>query len=544
MAKKAKTSARSKGYRKTVQKKPFLTKKEIIALVAIVAAIALAILLFNLLYDDGSLDVVDGVVQTENFDNSVIVQDHIGDETKYFKVAEVGELEGYTREREENSANANLATFVYTPEDETSPIDYIRISSGSYPPAELIARSVYNYAMNGRPVEAQGSLELDGRDVAYLISSAEYIVAEDTAADETATDATATDTTATDTTATDATAADDTAAETTATDATDRGRYRRGRDRRGRDRHGCEAAADETAAGAETAEEETEAALERYDCQQALLRLCGFQAHRGLLRRHPHLRQRHHGDSRGRRGPCRLHRGPLPHGGQSCSATSKRPCRPSTPPWKRNKPPKTQRPVSLCEGRWGAFAETARPRPRIRERGRAALLTKGAYACASLSRCANSSMRPRSHQKRAAQVLVANVARADKGVGHVLRGNADVRGGQRACRSAQATARSSSSEGISSSMARMISSPSGRGWCRAASGGRRGSFFAELPLRAQYLIGGLAEDAADVLGPHSLVKVAHVLFCARRGRAGPAGARQAPGKVSIVPTPTCMPCRS
>ena len=68
MAKKAKTSARSKGYRKTVQKKPFLTKKEIIALVAIVVAIALAVILFNLLYDDGSLDVVDGVAQTENLE--------------------------------------------------------------------------------------------------------------------------------------------------------------------------------------------------------------------------------------------------------------------------------------------------------------------------------------------------------------------------------------------------------------------------------------------------------------------------------------------
>lgn len=246
MAKKAKTSARSKGYRKTVQKKPFLTKKEIIALVAIVAAIALAILLFNLLYDDGSLDVVDGVVQTENFDNSVIVQDHIGDETKYFKVAEVGELEGYTREREENSANANLATFVYTPEDETSPIDYIRISSGSYPPDELIARSVYNYAMNGRPIDTQGSLELDGRDVNYLISTAEYIVADETT-DEMATDETTTD----DTAATDT--ADDTAADATATD----------------DTTTDEAAADETTADAETAEEETEAALERYDCQQA-----------------------------------------------------------------------------------------------------------------------------------------------------------------------------------------------------------------------------------------------------------------------------------
>ena len=274
MAKKAKTSARSKGYRKTVQKKPFLTRKEIIALVAIVAAIALAILLFNLLYDDGSLDVVDGVVQTENFDNSVIAQDHIGDETKYFKVAEVGELEGYTREREENSANANLATFVYTPEDETSPIDYIRISSGSYPPAELIERSVYNYTINGIPVEAQGSLELDGRDVNYMISSAEYIAAEDTAADETATDATAmdataTDATATDATATDATAADDTAADETATDVT--AADATATDDTAADETATDAtAADDTAADAETAEEETEADLERYDCQQAL----------------------------------------------------------------------------------------------------------------------------------------------------------------------------------------------------------------------------------------------------------------------------------
>ena len=330
MAKKAKTSARSKGYRKTVQKKPFLTKKEIIALVAIVAVIALAILLFNLLYDDGSLDVVDDVVQTENFDNSVIVQDHIGDETKYFKVAEVGELEGYTREREENSADANLATFVYTPEDETSPIDYIRISSGSYPPDELIARSVYNYAMNGRPIDTQGSLELDGRDVAYLISTAEYIVADETT-DETATDDTAAET-ATDETATDDTA-DATATDDTTTD---------------------EAAADETTADAETAEEETEAALERYDCQQAFSAYVTSKLTKGLLRHHPHLRQWHHRDSRGRRGPLP----PTPRASTSrrtsCSVTSKRPCRPSTPLWKRNKPPKSQRPYSPLRG-YGAF---------------------------------------------------------------------------------------------------------------------------------------------------------------------------------------------
>ena len=127
MAKKAKTSARSKGYRKTVQKKPFLTKKEIIALVAIVAAIALAVILFNLLYDDGSLDVVDGVVQTAT--------DVAGGETKYFKVGEVGEIAGYTRERVENSADANLATFDYYPEDETSPISYLHVGAGGGTPS-------------------------------------------------------------------------------------------------------------------------------------------------------------------------------------------------------------------------------------------------------------------------------------------------------------------------------------------------------------------------------------------------------------------------
>lgn len=271
MAKKAKTSARSKGYRKTVQKKPFLTKKEIIALVAIVAAIALAILLFNLLYDDGSLDVVDGAVQTENFENSVIAQARIGDETKYFKVAEIGEIEGYTREREENSADANRATFVFTPEDETSPIDYIRVSGGSLTPDGHMENDVFSYTMSGIPIEAQGSLELDGRDATYIITSAEYVVTDETATDEAATDDTATDETATDATAADETATDEAAADATAADGTaaddtaDETATDTAADATATD----ETVTDATAADAETATEETEAALERYDCQQA-----------------------------------------------------------------------------------------------------------------------------------------------------------------------------------------------------------------------------------------------------------------------------------
>ena len=196
MAKKAKTSARSKGYRKTEQKKPFLTKKEIIALVVIVAVIALAILLFNLLYDDGSLEMVDGVAQTENLETSLITSESIGDEVKHFKVGEVGEIAGYTRERSENTVDANRASYIYRPEDEDSPVDYLRISAGGDTPEQLATTALWNYSANptyfGTAPNGVQETEIDGRTVYYIISTNEYVpqTTEETAD----TDAEATDT--------------------------------------------------------------------------------------------------------------------------------------------------------------------------------------------------------------------------------------------------------------------------------------------------------------------------------------------------------------
>ncbi len=179
MAKKAKTSARSKGYRKTEQKKPFLTKKEIIALVVIVAVIALAILLFNLLYDDGSLEMVDGVAQTENLETSLITSESIGDEVKHFKVGEVGEIAGYTRERSENTVDANRASYIYRPEDEDSPVDYLRISAGGDTPEQLATTTLRNYSANptyfGTAPNGVQETEIDGRTVYYIISTNEYV---------------------------------------------------------------------------------------------------------------------------------------------------------------------------------------------------------------------------------------------------------------------------------------------------------------------------------------------------------------------------------
>ena len=254
MAKKAKTSARSKGYRKTVQKKPFLTKKEIIALVAIVAAIVLAIVLFNLLYDDGSLEVVDGVVQTENLESSLIATDVVGDETKYFKVGEAGEVAGYTRERTVNSADANLATFDYYPEDEASPVEYLHVGAGSGTTDALMQTWLLSYSMSGVPVDAQNTTQIDGHDVQYLITSGEYVITEDAAADETATDETATDDTAADETAAtdEAAVTDDTTATTDETATTDN-----------------TAATDETASTDDTAAADAQTES-RYTCQQIL----------------------------------------------------------------------------------------------------------------------------------------------------------------------------------------------------------------------------------------------------------------------------------
>lgn len=180
MAKKAKTSARSKGYRKTVKKQPFLTKKEIIILVAIIAVIALALILFSLLYDDGSLDVVDGVAQMDNPEVSLVTSDIVGEETKYFKVGEVGEIDGYTRERVENSADANLATYNYYSEDETAPIDYLHVGAGGGTPENLMATALYSYMMSGISVDSQSETEVNGHDVQYAVISFEYPMTEDT----------------------------------------------------------------------------------------------------------------------------------------------------------------------------------------------------------------------------------------------------------------------------------------------------------------------------------------------------------------------------
>ena len=133
----SKKSAMSKGYRKTVKKKPFLSKKEIIALVVIIAAIVLAVVLFNLFYDDGFL----GAKQVKPGD--VVCYAGSNMRTRYAKIAEINDLEGFTREDQGNENNA-LVTYNFTPDAETDHIKAVTVT-GSFVPASDLADTTISY---------------------------------------------------------------------------------------------------------------------------------------------------------------------------------------------------------------------------------------------------------------------------------------------------------------------------------------------------------------------------------------------------------------
>ena len=130
----AKKSAKSKGYRKAVGKKPYLTKRDIVVLCLLLAVVAVgAILLFT--YDDGALKVKDGKI-VDPGENWLIVNGNARGH-RYFKLGEVGEIDGYAMEAQPFVTDENLNQFVYTPEDEDSPIRSITISASAYDPARL-----------------------------------------------------------------------------------------------------------------------------------------------------------------------------------------------------------------------------------------------------------------------------------------------------------------------------------------------------------------------------------------------------------------------
>ena len=163
-----KSSAASKGYRKTVKKKPFLTKKEIIALIVIVAVIVLAVVLFNVLYNP-YISAKD--VQADD----IITYASASTKDKYVRLGSVTDLDGYTREST-ISTETPVGVNTYTPVDENSSMTNFTVSGAVVSPASMID---YMYAFYKPYADSVGEIietEVDGH-TAYICSftMSEYV---------------------------------------------------------------------------------------------------------------------------------------------------------------------------------------------------------------------------------------------------------------------------------------------------------------------------------------------------------------------------------
>jgi len=110
----AKKSAKSKGYRKQTAKKPYMSKKEIALLCVIVAAVAVAAF-FLFRYDDGALKVRDGAVVADGENWLIANGSNVRGGTRYYKLGEIGEIDGYTRQKTAQAGDGNIPEYTFTP---------------------------------------------------------------------------------------------------------------------------------------------------------------------------------------------------------------------------------------------------------------------------------------------------------------------------------------------------------------------------------------------------------------------------------------------
>ena len=171
----AKKSAASKGYRRQTAKKPYLSKKDIITLCVILAVVAVgAWLLFS--YNDGALKVRDGKVAVDG-DNWLIVNGSASrGGARYYKVGEIGEIEGYTREAGTLLADANIPLYTFKPQGDDGAVTEITVTT-SHNAAGKLAEYASTAIGSTEGCESGGVLkaEAGGQSCTYFVyTSASY----------------------------------------------------------------------------------------------------------------------------------------------------------------------------------------------------------------------------------------------------------------------------------------------------------------------------------------------------------------------------------
>ena len=185
----AKKSAKSKGFRRQTQKKPYLSTKEVAAVCVIAILLAVgAFFLFR--YDDGALKVQDGAVVTDG-DNWLIADgSNVRGRARYFRLGEIGEIEGYSREKGALTGDANIPEYVFRPSEEDIGDVTVTVTCG-HGSADAMAKYAHS-TLEGIEITTAGeiqSAEMAGQPVTYYSYATDYTASDagagDAAQDET-----------------------------------------------------------------------------------------------------------------------------------------------------------------------------------------------------------------------------------------------------------------------------------------------------------------------------------------------------------------------
>lgn len=174
----AKKSAKSKGYRKQAAKKPYLSRRDIAIVFVVVAALAVAAF-FLFRYDDGALKVKDGTVVTEG-DNWLIANgSNVRGGARYYRLGEIGEIDGYSRQKGALSSDANIPEYTFTPAGEDAGDVRLTVTCG-HSSAEAMAKYTHSLMENTEAITA-GEVQagqLGGREARWYSYDTDLTAAE------------------------------------------------------------------------------------------------------------------------------------------------------------------------------------------------------------------------------------------------------------------------------------------------------------------------------------------------------------------------------
>lgn len=177
-----KKSAKSKGFRKQTAKKPYLGKRDIAILCLLVLAVGIgAWFLFH--YDDGALKVENGAVVAETENDLIVNGSSTRGRARYYKLGEIGQVEGRQREKKATVDDPNLPQYVFTAEGDAS--NGIRVNvTCSHNKPHALAQYTQTMMANLNDISDLSAIQtgtLGGRDAEYYFYTSSAAEAEATA---------------------------------------------------------------------------------------------------------------------------------------------------------------------------------------------------------------------------------------------------------------------------------------------------------------------------------------------------------------------------